>query len=69
MDGEPALLVGPSSATMGGRAWECHPNYCQEIKRNHSDMVKFRQHDDWYTIVKGYLNDIVMRIAQEAGGK
>jgi hypothetical protein len=64
MNGEPALLVGPASATLGSRAWEVGPNYSQPIKRNHSDMVKFHPRDPWYSVVRHVVNDLVERIEQ-----
>jgi hypothetical protein len=59
MNGEPALLVGPTSATMGSRAWEVGPNNTQAIKRNHSDMVKFYPRDPCYSVVRHVLNNLV----------
>lgn len=62
MNGEPAVLVGQSSSTLGSRPWEVGLNYMQAIKRNHSDMVKFYPRDPCYKMVRHVLNDLIERI-------
>lgn len=68
MNGEPAVLVGQSSATLGSRPWEVGVDYMQAIKRNHSDMVKFYPRDPCYKIVRHVLNDLIRRIGSEVPG-
>lgn len=62
MNGEPAVLVGQSSATSGSRPWEVGLNDVQAIKRNHSEMVKFYPRDPYYMTVKLILEDLIKRI-------
>lgn len=66
MNGEPAVLVGQSSATLGSRPWEVGVNYMQAIKRNHSEMVKFYPRDPCYSIVRYFLDDLVRGIGPDA---
>jgi hypothetical protein len=56
MTGEYKVLVTRSSATHG-RPWETEPHHIQAIKRNHSDLVKFRRKDMYYHIVSQHLRE------------
>jgi hypothetical protein len=56
MSGEPAILVGISSATHG-RPWEHEAHYIQAINRTHSDLVKFSYHDVVYDKILDQMKD------------
>jgi hypothetical protein len=55
MGGPPAVLVDSHSATHG-REWESDGRYIQPINRNHSELVKYSQHDEEYRTVLRHLS-------------
>ena len=54
MSGEDAVLVDRYSA-QSGRSWEEHYLFMQPISRNHSEMVKFSEYDEFGVIVRNTL--------------
>jgi hypothetical protein len=55
MDGLLAVLVDRHSATHG-REWESDGQFIQPVNRNHSELVKFSNHDDDYQTVLRHLS-------------
>ena len=55
MDGPPAVLVDRHSATHS-REWESDGQFIQPVNRNHSELVKFSNHDDEYQTVLRHLS-------------
>ncbi|RDW65591.1 hypothetical protein BP5796_10283 [Coleophoma crateriformis] len=58
MKGEKKVLVDRDSATHG-RPHENQPHHAQPINRNHSDMVKYHQNDQYYKLTLKILQDFV----------
>lgn len=56
MNGPHAILVSSSSATHV-RHWEDEAHHVQAINRDHSQLVKFKAHDEVYERVLGALRD------------
>lgn len=54
MSGDYAVLVDRFSAK-GGRSWEDNNSFLQPIDRNHSDMVKYSEYDEYSGIVRSFL--------------
>lgn len=63
MSGPPACLVTKSSATRC-RPWEDGPEHICPISRSHSDMVKFREHDEEYDKVAQRLSGLARRAVE-----
>ena len=55
MDGPPTVLVDRHSATHA-REWESDGQFVQPFNRNHSELVKFSNHDDDYQTVLRHLS-------------
>jgi hypothetical protein len=60
MDGAKALLVSKNSAT-NCRFWEIGAEHICAIARTHSNMVKFRRHDEEYETVCERIRDLCQR--------
>lgn len=61
MEGPPAVLVDRESATHG-RAWEDGHAFIVALNRTHSEMVKFRRHDEDYEIVLNHVTTLMQGI-------
>lgn len=67
MKGPDAILVAQASATHG-RSWENEAHHIQAINRTHSQLVKFRAHDEVYKRILGTLKDFAKQAAAMTRG-
>ncbi|KIW72762.1 hypothetical protein PV04_00937 [Phialophora macrospora] len=61
MEGPPTVLVNQESATHG-RAWEKRSAFVVALNRTHSELVKFRKHDEDYEIVLSRANELLQEM-------
>lgn len=59
MEGPATIFVTVASASHG-RPWEMGVQYVQAVNRTHSEMVKYRRHDDVYDRVLAALDSFSM---------
>ncbi len=67
MEGPTACLVNQESATHG-RAWENRNRFVIALNRSHSELVKFRKHEEDYEIVLDRINELLQEMKRRESG-